>query len=67
VADIADLLVANFGHKTGVSFSGAARRGDPHSLLADDGALRRIGFEWQIPVERGIADYVTWFKGHARG
>jgi UDP-glucose 4-epimerase len=37
------------------------------SLLADDGALRRIGFEWRIQVARGIADYVTWFKGQAGG
>jgi UDP-glucose 4-epimerase len=67
VADIADMLVANFGHKTAVSYSGVARRGDPYSMLADDSALRRIGFEWRIPVERGIADYVTWFKEQARG
>jgi UDP-glucose 4-epimerase len=67
VADIADMLIANFGHKTAVSYSGIARPGDPHSLVADDGTLRGLGFEWRIPVERGIADYVTWFKGQARG
>jgi UDP-glucose 4-epimerase len=67
VADIAGMLVANFGHKAGVTFSGVARRGDPDSLLADDGVLRRLGFEWRIPVERGITDYVTWFKGQTRG
>jgi UDP-glucose 4-epimerase len=61
------MLVANFGHKAGVTFSGVARRGDPDSLLADDGVLRRLGFEWRIPVERGITDYVTWFKGQTRG
>jgi UDP-glucose 4-epimerase len=67
VADIADMLVQNFGSTSAVSFSGLARPGDPKSLLADDSALRRIGFDWRIPVERGIADYVTWFKGQARG
>ncbi|MFY9955185.1 NAD-dependent epimerase/dehydratase family protein [Bradyrhizobium sp.] len=67
VADIAELLVKNFGLATTVSYSGVARRGDPHSLLADDSALRHLGFEWRIPVERGIADYVNWFKGQARG
>ena len=67
VADIAEMLVKGFGRKTAVSYSGVARRGDPHSLLADDSALRRIGFEWRVPVERGIADYVTWFKGQAVG
>jgi len=67
VADIAAMLVEGFGKNTAVSYSGLARRGDPLSLLADDGALRRIGFEWRIQVARGIADYVTWFKGQAGG
>ncbi len=67
VADIAEMLVKGFGRETAVSYSGVARRGDPHSLLADDSALRRIGFEWRVPVERGIADYVRWFKGQAVG
>jgi UDP-glucose 4-epimerase len=67
VAEIAEMLVAQFGRKTVVSYSGVARRGDPYSLLADDSALKRIGFQWQIPVERGIADYVAWFKGQAGG
>lgn len=67
VADIAQMLVRHFGAKTSVTYSGIARAGDPYSLVADDSALRRIGFEWRIPLERGIMDYVTWFKGQARG
>jgi UDP-glucose 4-epimerase len=67
VADIADMLVRNFGGKIQVNYSGLARPGDPNSLLADDSALRRIGFGWRVPVERGIADYVSWFKGQAHG
>jgi UDP-glucose 4-epimerase len=67
VADIADMLVRHFGGETTVSYSGLARPGDPCSLVADDSTLRRIGFEWRIPLERGIMDYVTWFKGQARG
>jgi len=66
VADVANLLVKSFGRETSISYSGVARRGDPYQLLADDGVLRRIGFEWRIPMDRGIADYVTWFKGTAR-
>ena len=67
VADIAEMLVKNFGHATAVRYRGVARAGDPDSLLADDTALRRTGFEWRIPVEQGVADYVNWFKGQARG
>jgi UDP-glucose 4-epimerase len=67
VAEIAEMLVTGFGRKTAVRYSGVARQGDPHSLLADDSALRRIGFQWRIPVARGIADYVAWYKGQAGG
>ena len=66
VADIAKMLVGHFGANASVTFSGLARAGDPYSLVADDSALRGIGFQWRIPLERGIADYVTWFKGQAR-
>jgi UDP-glucose 4-epimerase len=64
VADIATMLLKEFGRTVAVTYSRIRRPGDPDSLLADDNALRRIGFEWQIPLERGIAEYVTWFRGH---
>jgi UDP-glucose 4-epimerase len=35
------------------------------SLLADDAVLRQIGFDWRIPLDQGLADYVAWFKGQA--
>jgi hypothetical protein len=25
-----------------------------------------LPFDWQIPIDRGIADYVRWFKGQVR-
>src|SRR5215831_15146299 len=67
VADIAGEIVRNWGSATRVQFSGAARSGDPVSLLADDTALRAAGFNWRIPLGRGIRDYVNWFKGQVRG
>ena len=66
VADIADCLVRQWGGSTVVRYSGVGRPGDPVSLLADDESLRRIGFDWRIALDRGLADYVAWFKGHAR-
>jgi UDP-glucose 4-epimerase len=66
VAEIADLLVRNWGTDVAVRYSGIVRPGDPPSLLADDALLRRLPFNWQISLERGIADYVKWFKGCVR-
>lgn len=65
VADIADGLVRHWGSNTVVRYSGVARPGDPVSLLADDATLRGTGFTWRIPLERGLADYVAWFKEQA--
>ncbi|MGY4311299.1 NAD-dependent epimerase/dehydratase family protein [Bradyrhizobium sp. JR3.5] len=65
VADIATGLIRQWGSNTVVRHSGVSRAGDPVSLLADETRLRRIGFDWRIPLDRGLCDYVTWFKGQA--
>ncbi|MCK1452489.1 SDR family oxidoreductase [Bradyrhizobium sp. 35] len=67
VADIADGLIRNWGSNTVVRYSGVARPGDPMSLLAEDGRLREMKFDWRFPLERGLADYVEWFRSQARG
>ena len=66
VADIANMLTEHWGGGVAVRYSGIVRAGDPVSLVADDAGLRRLPFQWQIPVDRGLADYVTWFKGQVR-
>jgi UDP-glucose 4-epimerase len=66
VAEIAGMLVRNWGNDVAVRYSGVVRPGDPPSLLADDAALRRLPFVWQISIEQGIADYVKWFKDRLR-
>jgi UDP-glucose 4-epimerase len=66
VADIASMLVKNWGCDVAVRFSGVVRAGDPFSLLADDVGLRRLPFDWRIPIDRGLVDYVKWFKDQVR-
>ncbi|MDA9404093.1 NAD-dependent epimerase/dehydratase family protein [Bradyrhizobium sp. CCBAU 45389] len=66
VAGIAEGLIGHWGSKTAVKFSGVARPGDPISLLADNRRVLDMNFDWSIPLERGLADYVAWFKGQAR-
>jgi len=65
VADIAAGLIEQWGGNTVVQHSGVSRPGDPVSLLADDQMLRQIGFDWRVPLDRGLVDYVTWFKGQS--
>ena len=66
VADIASMLVKNWGGDIAVRYSGVVRAGDPFSLLADDAGLRRLPFDWRIPIDRGLADYVSWFRDQVR-
>ena len=66
VANIADMLVKNWGGEIAVRFSGIVRPGDPFSLLADVARLRQLSFDWKIPLERGLAEYVMWFKEQVR-
>jgi UDP-glucose 4-epimerase len=62
VAEIAGMLVKHWGDEIAVHYSGAVRAGDPSSLLADPARLRQIPFDWEIPIDQGLADYVRWFK-----
>ena len=66
VADIASMLVKNWGSQIAVRYSGVVRAGDPFSLLADDAGLRDLPFDWRIPIDRGLVDYVGWFKDQVR-
>jgi UDP-glucose 4-epimerase len=62
VADIAAMLARNWSRDIAVRFSGVIREGDPFSLVANSTLERAAGFNWQIPVARGIEDYVAWFR-----
>ena len=66
VAKVAAVITENWGGGISVNYSGVVRAGDPASLLADDAVVRALRFDWKIPVEQGLADYVSWFKGQAR-
>jgi UDP-glucose 4-epimerase len=66
VAEIVGMLLKHWGRNVRVRFSGAIRVGDPFSLVADGARLRQIGFDWKIQIDRGLADYVRWFKDQAR-
>jgi UDP-glucose 4-epimerase len=67
VAEVTNSLVKYWSSDVTVGYSGIVRAGDPFSLLADDSGLRKLPFDWRIPVDRGLEDYVRWFKGQVVG
>ncbi|MBC7483366.1 MAG: SDR family oxidoreductase [Rhizobacter sp.] len=50
-----------------LGFSGKSRSGDPFSLQADASRLTALGFEWRLPLNQGLADYVRWFQARDQG
>jgi UDP-glucose 4-epimerase len=66
VAEIAQMLTKAWGDKIELQFSGLVRAGDPFSLVADEAEMRALPFIWEIPVPKGLLDYVTWFKDQVR-
>jgi UDP-glucose 4-epimerase len=64
VAEIAELLTKSWGGDIAVKFSGLVRAGDPFSLIAEPALVHAMGFAWQVPVAKGISDYVRWFRGN---
>jgi UDP-glucose 4-epimerase len=67
VAEIAEMLTESWGgDDIAVKFSGVVRACDPFSLVADSAFADAAGFVWQIPVDKGLSDYVCWFKDHVR-
>jgi UDP-glucose 4-epimerase len=66
VADIVSHVISAWGKPAEVIFSGKSRPGDPFSLVAQPALLAAAGFEWHVPVESGIGDYVGWYRNETR-
>ena len=62
VRSIAELVRSAWGDAPRVTFDGPRRPGDPFSLVAGTRRLDELGFRWAVSPERGIADYVQWFR-----
>jgi UDP-glucose 4-epimerase len=66
VHDVALMVLDAWPTKATIAFSGHSRSGDPFSLVANSARLQTIGFEWAIPVEIGIRNYVKWYLSSNR-
>ncbi len=65
VREVASIVTDAWPTVANTIFSGKSRAGDPFSLVADGSRLRALGFEWAVPVETGIRDYVEWYLRQA--
>ena len=54
------------GYKGNLVFTGLTKSEDPQSLVADTTKMSSIGFECQVPVEKGILNYINWFRNEKK-
>ncbi len=65
VRDVAESVVDAWGRSCEIQFSNQCRVGDPTYLVAAHDAAQRFGFEAKMTWEKGVAEYVRWFKASA--
>jgi UDP-glucose 4-epimerase len=65
VAEIARTLLATVRPDATLTFSGEQRPGDPLRWRADVSAIRGLGFEPQMPIGQGLAEYAAWYVAEA--
>ncbi|MER9067582.1 NAD(P)-dependent oxidoreductase [Mesorhizobium sp. M0902] len=61
VSTIAGMVLEAWGGKHRLSFSGESRPGDPVNLISDPSGVPD-GLQLQVPLSRGIAGYVDWYR-----
>ncbi len=62
VQEVADLVCMAWGENATVEFSGLHRSGDPNALVADVSLSRKLGFMPSVSLDKGIEQFVSWFK-----
>ena len=62
VRSVVEQVISAYETPAELTFSGRSRAGDPHSLVADTSRMTSLGLACTTTLERGIQDYVRWFK-----
>jgi UDP-glucose 4-epimerase len=62
IRDIASRVLACFRDGHQLQFEGKKNEGNPDNWVADISKLKKRGFSCNISLDKGISDYVAWFK-----
>lgn len=59
-----ELFAKNLGVAAeNIAFNGTVREGDPLNWRADISRLKALGYEKQVTMDAGLADYCQWVRG----
>jgi UDP-glucose 4-epimerase len=65
IREVAEALAAAMGYAPRIVTTGAVRPGSSRSWIADTTKLRGLGFEPAVSGDRGLREYVDWFRAQA--
>jgi UDP-glucose 4-epimerase len=65
IRDTASLLVKKLNNSNTIHFEGKKNTGNPENWVADISKLSETGFAPSVNFEKGIEEYVYWFKNLA--
>jgi dTDP-glucose 4,6-dehydratase/UDP-glucose 4-epimerase len=60
IADIVKQFCDFAGWKGTIQFVQNPRKGDPVNWCADISAIKHLGYEKIVPIEKGLKDYIRW-------
>jgi len=60
--EVLEELFRNFNRSESPQFTGSIRTGDPVNFVADISQALRLGWAPQKLLQKGISDYVKWYK-----
>ena len=65
IHQIARIFEKHFDDSKTIHFSGQQKKGDPLNWVADITKVKALGFTNKTLLEKGIAEYIHWFKLNA--
>jgi UDP-glucose 4-epimerase len=63
IREVTAAFASTLGVAVPIEFSGVTRPGDPLHQQANIALLRTIGFEPQVELDAGLAEYAAWLRG----
>ena len=64
IKDAASAFLKSFNSNKQLLFSGEEKSGDPKNWRADISALKKLGFDPKVDINKGIEKYAFWLKNN---